>query len=140
MTRVEFFFNVPDKLAKVSEICAKALAKGHQITVISRDDELSSHLQQRLWQHAATSFLPSATPADAIRQGTPIVLGIDGEALLQDDILINLQTAHPPFFGRFRLLVELVGTDDDDKVAARVRFRFYRDRGYEVKSMDMALS
>jgi len=140
MTRVEFFFNVPDKLAKVSEICAKALTKGHQVTVISRDDESSSHLQQQLWQHAATSFLPSATSADAIRQGTPIVLGIDGEAMLQDDILINLQTAHPPFFGRFRLLVELVGTDDEDKVAARVRFRFYRDRGYEVKSMDMALS
>ncbi len=140
MTRVEFFFNVPDKIAKVSEICAKAVAKGHQITIISRDDEEGSHLQQRLWQHEATSFLPSATPADALRQGTPIVLGVDGEALLQDDILINLQTAHPPFFGRFRLLVELVGTDDDDKVAARVRFKFYRDRGYEVKSIDMALS
>lgn len=140
MTRVEFFFNVPDKLAKVSEICAKALAQGHQITVISRDDEMSSHLQQRLWQHSATSFLPSARPADAIRQGSPIVLGIDGEPLLQDDILINLQATHPPFFGRFRLLVELVGSEDSDKVAARVRFRFYRDRGYEVKSLDMALS
>jgi DNA polymerase-3 subunit chi len=140
MTRVEFFFNVPDKLAKVSEICAKALAQGHQITVISHDDEMSSLLQQRLWQHSATSFLPSARPAEAKRQGSPIVLGIDGESLLQDDILINLQTAHPPFFGRFRLLVELVGSDDADKVAARVRFRFYRDRGYEVKSLDMALS
>jgi DNA polymerase-3 subunit chi len=140
MTRVEFFFNVQDKLAKVSEICAKALAQGHQITVISQDDALSSHLQQQLWQHSATSFLPSARPAEAIRQGSPIVLGLDGETLLQDDILINLQTAHPPFFGRFRLLVELVGTEDADKIAARVRFRFYRDRGYEVKSMDMALS
>ena len=129
-----------DKLAKVSEICAKALAQGHQITVISQDDALSSHLQQQLWQHSATSFLPSARPAEAIRQGSPIVLGLDGETLLQDDILINLQTAHPPFFGRFRLLVELVGTEDADKIAARVRFRFYRDRGYEVKSMDMALS
>ncbi|MFM2435445.1 MAG: hypothetical protein RL063_1426 [Pseudomonadota bacterium] len=140
MTRVEFFFNVPDKLAKISEICAKALAQGHHVTVISRDDELSGDLQQRLWQHSATSFLPSAKPADAIRQDSPIVLGLDGESLLQDDILINLQTAHPPFFGRFRLLIELVGNDDADKVAARVRFRFYRDRGYEVKSMDMTQS
>ena len=140
MTRVEFFFNVPDKLAKVSDICAKALVQGHQITVISQNNELSSHLQQRLWQHSATSFLPSSRPADALRQDSPIVLGLDGETLLQDDILINLQTAHPPFFGRFRLLVELVGTDNEDKVAARLRFRFYRDRGYEVKSMDMALS
>ena len=82
----------------------------------------------------------TARPADALRQDSPIVLGLDGETLLQDDILINLQTAHPPFFGRFRLLVELVGTDNEDKVAARLRFRFYRDRGYEVKSMDMALS
>lgn len=140
MTRVEFFFNVPDKLAEISEICAKAMAKGHHVTVISRDDEMSGHLQQRLWQHSATSFLPSAKPEDAIKQGSPIVLSLAGESLLQDDILINLQTTHPSFFGRFRLLIELVGNDAADKVAARVRFRFYRDRGYEVKSMDMTLS
>jgi len=45
---------------------------------------------------------------------------------------------HPPFFSRFRYLVELVGNDEDDKVAARQRYKFYRDRGYQVKSTDAA--
>ena len=140
MTRVEFFFNVPDKLAKASELCANGLAKGHRLTVFSRDDGMSLDLQQRLWQYSAASFLPSVKAGDVLSQFTPIVFDTNGECLLQDDVLINLQTDHPPFFSRFRLLIELVGDDDADKASARARFRFYRDRGYEIKSKDMALS
>jgi len=57
--------------------------------------------------------------------------------LLHDDILINLRVQHPPFFSRFRRLIELVGQDESDKVEARTRYRFYRDRGYEIKSFDV---
>jgi len=32
--------------------------------------------------------------------------------------------------------VELVGTDEEDKALARQRFKFYRDRGYEIKHSD----
>ena len=71
-------------------------------------------------------------------QFAPIVLDTNGENLVQDDVLINLQSEPPPFFSRFRYLVELVGNDDADKAAARVRFRFYKNRGYEVKTRDMA--
>jgi DNA polymerase-3 subunit chi len=35
-------------------------------------------------------------------------------------------------------LVELVSEDEQDKLAARARFKFYRDRGYEMKSIDHA--
>lgn len=137
MTRVEFYFNVPDKLAKTVELCEKAVAKGRQLTVFTQDQAMSSVLQQRLWQHSVSSFLPSSTADEAASKFSPIVLTTHGENLLQDDVLINLQTQHPPFFSRFRHLVELVGDDEADKIAARVRFRFYRDRGYEVKSIDV---
>jgi len=56
---------------------------------------------------------------------------------MHDDILINLTPSHPVFFSRFRGLIELVGMDDADRSAARARFRFYRDRGYEIKSHDV---
>ena len=140
MTRVEFYFNVPDKLAKTAELCEKAVAKSRQLTVFTQDQAMNSALQQQLWQHSASSFLPSSLADEAASQFSPIVLATNGERLLQDDVLINLQTQHPPFFSRFRHLVELVGTDEADKVAARARFRFYRDRGYEVKSIDVAAS
>jgi DNA polymerase-3 subunit chi len=140
MTRVEFFFNVPDKLVKVVELCEKAVAKGRHLTIFTQHDAMGQLLQQRLWQQSASSFLPSTTPFDVASQFTPIIIDADGEHLIQDDILINLQTVYPPFFSRFRVLVELVGVDEDDKAAARSRFKFYRDRGYQVKSTDVASS
>lgn len=138
MTRVEFYFNVTDKLAKATELCERAVAKGRQLTVFTQDDAMSHGLQQKLWQHMPASFLPSACPQDDASAYVPIILDAVGSHLLQDDILINLKTEHPPFFSRFRYLVELVGNDEDDKVAARQRYKFYRDRGYQVKSTDAA--
>lgn len=138
MTRVEFYFNVADKLAQVTELCSKAVAKGRQLTIFTLDGEMSSKLQQRLWDAGAASFLPSMLPHDHAAHLSPIILDAYGERLLQDDILINLQAQHPPFFSRFRYLVELVGNDEADKVAARARYKFYRDRGYQTKSTDAA--
>jgi DNA polymerase-3 subunit chi len=138
MTRVEFFFNVPDKLAKSAELCGEALAQGHQLTIFSRDAAMSHTLQQVLWGHTATSFLANAQSGDAMSQFSPIVLNTSGDDLQQDDILINLQMHYPPFFSRFRCLIELVGLGEADKAAARLRYRFYRDRGYAIKSTDIA--
>lgn len=138
MTRIEFYFNVADKLAKATELCERAVAKGRQLTLFTQNDAMSSSLQQKLWQHSPTSFLPSAYPLDERSAHAPIIVDAAGTHLIQDDILINLKTEHPPFFSRFRYLVELVGNDEDDKVAARQRYKFYRDRGYQVKSTDAA--
>jgi DNA polymerase-3 subunit chi len=139
MTRVEFIFNVPDKFAKVTDICEKAVAKGRQLTVFTQDNMMNDTLQKQLWRQSVTSFLPGNFPDDAMSQFSPIVLDTTGEHLLQDDVLINMQAEIPPFFSRFRYLVELVGHEESDKTAARVRFKFYRDRGYEIKRTDMAL-
>jgi len=137
MTRVEFYFNVTDKLAQVTELCTKAVAKGRQLTVFTSDSEVNAELQQRLWNAGATSFLPSMLPHEDAAHMSPIILDTQGDNLLQDDILINLQAEHPLFFSRFRYLVELVGNDEADKMAARIRFKFYRDRGYQIKSTDV---
>ncbi|MDO9151797.1 MAG: DNA polymerase III subunit chi [Methylotenera sp.] len=136
MTKVEFFFNVPDKLAKVADICSRAVVKGRKLTIFTPDDAMSMRIQDRLWQHSATSFLPSARSGAPEQHDVSIVLDKDGEQLLQDDILINLKVEHPPFFSRFKYLVELVGVDEEDKASARARYKFYRDRGYQIKSTD----
>jgi len=138
MTRVDFFFNVEDKLEKIADLCEKAVNKGRQLTIFSQDDAINDALQQQLWQHSATSFLASSKADEAMSHFSAIVIVENSEDLLQDDILINLQAEHPPFFSRFRRLFELVANDDADKIAARSRFRFYRDRGYDIKSTNTA--
>jgi DNA polymerase-3 subunit chi len=93
-------------------------------------------VQKSLWQHSPSSFLANNKVDEVNSQFSPIVIDSQGENLLQDDVLINLQTAQPLFFSRFRYLVELVGNEEADKAAARARFRFYKDRGYDIKSTD----
>lgn len=140
MTRVEFFFNVDDKLLKVADLCEKAMGKGRQLTVFCQHEAMMNGLHLQLWQHSPTSFLANAKSGDVGLAGEaqPIMLIENGEHLVHDDVLINLKTDTPPFFSRFRYLVEIVGHDEADKIAAREKYRFYRDRGYEVKSTDVS--
>jgi DNA polymerase-3 subunit chi len=140
MTRVEFIFNVEDKLAKAADLCEKAVTKGRQLTIVCPDQTLCAHLQQQLWQHTPTSFLPSLATNQEAAKFSPIHFHVQAGTLIQDDILINFDEETPLFFSRFKVLVELVGGDEQDKVAARKRFKFYRDRGYEIKSTNMAES
>lgn len=139
MTRVEFYFNVADKFEKTTDLCEKALAKRRQLTIYTQDEVMSDIVQRSLWQHSASSFLPNSKVDELVSQYSPIVIDSQGENLLQDDVLINLHSTQPLFFSRFRYLVELVSNDEADKAAARARFRFYKDRGYDVKSTDAAV-
>jgi DNA polymerase-3 subunit chi len=53
-------------------------------------------------------------------------------------VLVNLHRDPPPFFSRFERLAEIVGTDEDSVAAGRARYRFYRERGYELRNHDLS--
>ena len=55
-------------------------------------------------------------------------------------MLLNLRGEWPPFFSRFERLIEIVSLDDEDKRLARERYKFYRDRGYEIRNHDLSKS
>ena len=137
MTRVEFFFNVEDKLKKLAELGEKAIAKNVKLMMFAQNNKAASEIQQYLWS-SPQQFLPNHLATDALASETPIVIDWQGDKLLHDEVLINLQHPQPNFFSRFRRLIEIVGADEVDKAQARIRYKFYRDRGYENKSYDAA--
>jgi len=51
---------------------------------------------------------------------------------------VNFCSDNPQSFSRFERLIEIVGQEEEDKTQARDRFRFYRDRGYEIRTHDLA--
>ena len=136
MTRIEFFFNVEDKLQKIAELCDSAVRKGRRLMVYSADAETTARLEHYLWSSPAIGFTPHCRPDHTLAEVTPIIVDCHGEKLIHDDVLVNLQSQYPPFFSRFRRLIEIVGLDEADRSAARERYRFYRDRGYEIKLLD----
>ena len=137
MTRVEFFFNVEDKLQKLAELSEKAIAKNVKLLMFTKNKEAAAEIQQYLWS-LPKQFLPNYLATDALASAAPIVVDWQGEKLFHDEVLVNLQHSQPLFFSRFRRLIEIVGVDEADKADARGRYKFYRDRGYEIKSYDAA--
>jgi DNA polymerase-3 subunit chi len=136
MTRIEFFFNVEDKLKKVAELSEKAVMKGRRLMVFAPDRNALLSIETMLWSQSPTSFLPHCHGAHALAAETPIILDWQADHMPHHDVLINLQQDYPPFFSRFTRLIEIVGQEEQDKVAARKRYKFYRDRGYEMRSFD----
>jgi DNA polymerase-3 subunit chi len=138
MTRIDFYFNVGDKFRQVAELAAMALPRQRRLFVYTPGVDVAEQLESMLWTHAPTGFLPHCRSSHPLAGETPILIDWDGGQLLHDDILINLTPAHPPFFSRFKGLIELVGLEQADRDEARSRYRFYRDRGYEIRNHDMA--
>jgi len=136
MTRIEFFFNVENKLQKIADLCERITGKGRRLMVFTQDKDMTQRLEHVLWTHPATGFMPHCREENELAAITPIVIGSRGEQLAHDEVLINLHSQHPPFFSRFTQLIEIVGTDESDKAEARLRYSFYRDRGYEIKNFD----
>ncbi len=138
MTQIDFYSNVADKLATASRIAAKAYGLGHRMLVFCPDSDIASRFDRLLWVTPPTGFIPHCAPTDPLAKVTPIIIDHRGEEPVCDQILLNLRPDWPPFFSRFERLVEIVSVDDDDRARGRERFKFYRDRGYEIRNHDMS--
>jgi len=135
MTRVEFFFNVEDKLQKLAELSEKAIAKNVKLLMLAKTNEAAIQIQAYLWS-LPQQFLPNNPSNHPLAAQTPIIVDWFTDEPPHDEVLINMQHPQPVFFSRFRRLIEIVGMDEEEKVQARIRYKFYRDRGYEIKNYD----
>jgi len=136
MTRVIFYSNVSDKHAALLAILRNALTKGHSITLFAENEQRAQALHAVLWQQDSASFLPNVLANNPLASSTPVVIDWQDGQLCQDDLLVNLTQRQLTIFSRFRQLIEVVGVNEDDKESARARFKFYRDRGYEIKHFE----
>ena len=138
MTQIDFYTHVPDKLRVACGLSAKACGQGLRVYVYCPDPDTAHRLDRLLWTTPAIGFTPHCAPHDSLAAVTPVIVDYLGDAPPHDEVLLNLRAEWPPFFSRFRRLIEIVGLDDEDRVRARARFRFYRDGGYEIRTHDLS--
>ena len=137
VTQIDFYTHVGDKLHTVCQLVAKAYERKLKVLVFTPDAAISAKLDRMLWTASAIGFLPHALAGSDIATETPIIIDHQGDALSHDDVLVNLRNEWPPFFSRFQRLIEVVSVDENDRLAARERYSFYRDRGYPIKSHNL---
>ena len=132
MTRIDFYFEAEDKLQVACRLSAKATKQKLRVLIYASDEAGAQKIDRLLWTWQPAGFLPHCMTGSPLAVQTPVLITHDPEDTPHDEVLLNLHSAWPPAFSRFQRLVEIVGRDEEDREAARGRFRFYRDRGYAI--------
>ena len=138
MTGIDFYFNAADKLQVACRLAAKASVQGKRLLIYAPQPESAQRIDRLLWTWPATGFVPHCAVHDAAAADTPVLIAGAPDALTACEVLLNLDAATPPAFERFERLLEIVSVEDEDRRAARERYRFYRERGYRIADHDLA--
>jgi DNA polymerase-3 subunit chi len=137
MTEVSFYSHAADKLAVARQIATKAWGQKLNVLIYAPDESVAASIDRLLWTQPALSFVPHCRDTHPLAGVTPVIIAERADALPSADVLINLDNEPPPLFSRFERLVEIVTDEENDLVQGRQRYRFYKDRGYELVSHDL---
>jgi len=138
MTTIDFYTHCADPYQVATRLVAKAWAQQLCVRVLTPDEGATAQLDGALWRWPPTGFLPHCRLRSPLAAETPILVDHALEHEGPAAVLVNLQAAPPPFFSRFERLAEIVGSDDEAMAAGRERWKFYRARGYEIRSHDLS--
>ncbi|NKF23295.1 DNA polymerase III subunit chi [Solimonas marina] len=139
MTRIDFYI-LPDggaagaPVATACRLCEKATAGGHRIYVNVPDEAIAGDLDDALWSLRQGGFIPHERyDGEPLDEPLPSVLiGAVEPPDSHHGIMLNLGLEVPDFFSRFERVLEIVAADPQARAMSRERYKFYRDRGYEL--------
>lgn len=137
-TRVQFYHNAEQPLALACEFAARAYADGRRVALRVADAAAARELDERLWNFDQLAFVPHVMAGNALAAETPVVIAEAGKAVdwPHTELLFNLADDVPPDFERFRLLVEIVGQSEAQKLPARSRWMHYKQRELPLQAFD----
>ena len=155
MTRIDFYI-LADAAPRSRALFACRLAdKAYRmkcpVYIHTESEQHAAHMDDLLWTFSQGSFLPHALSHQITNDVPPIVIGHTNElptthtdvlASVQPNatMLINMAGDVPLFFSHFERVAEIIDQSPEQKQIGRERYRFYRDRGYELQSHNIAAS
>jgi len=141
MTRIDFYVSKDTqnsaRLSLACRIAEKAYKLGNRIHIHTESAEQSQMIDDLLWTFRDGSFVPHDKISNNHNDIVPITIDNGKDLTIEADVLINLAQDIPSFFSQFERVAELVNEDPLYKSQARERYRFYRDRGYDLNTHNL---
>lgn len=143
MPAVTFHFNVPQRREYVCRLLRKAYRAGARVAVTGAARELSE-LDRLLWTFDPTEFVPhwrgrSRAALPERLEETPIVLVDDPDpAAGVYPVLVNLADGLPAGMSGYERVIEVVSRDEDDRAAARTRWKAYAQAGCPIEKHEVS--
>jgi DNA polymerase III subunit chi len=138
VTKVDFYTGSTDKLRTACQLSHKAMQNGVHTAISLPDAATCEALDKLLWHYPATAFIPHCRSGAEEAEQMPVVLNNGSEKFPHHDLLISLHNESEPFFSRFERVIEIISTDAEDSRMGRERYKFYKDRGYELRHIDLS--
>ncbi len=151
MTQIDFYI-LPDssleaQLHFACRLTEKAQRLGRKVYIATGDRQHSEQLDELLWTFRPESFIPHAcqesgddsetTEGKANNMDVSVLIGHNNNGGNHHDLLINLSRKVPDCFSRFERLSEIVIQEHSVLSKTRENYKFYRDRGYPIRSHDL---
>ncbi len=140
MTRIDFHFNIADRQNYICRLLRKVYRSEQRAVFYSPDQAFVTQIDEGLWTLSESDFIPHVHLDESVENLDeviePIVLIHEERETPHCDILVSGSHEMPNFFGRFERLIEIVSTDPSDRELARARWRWYKERGYEIQTFD----
>lgn len=138
MTQVFFYHGATDKLSAACALLGKTSVQKKNILVFADEKTVLDTVDRLLWTQTALSFHPHCRANSPLAAETPVLLSDTLNGAPQYERLMNLGKIIPPGFEKFTSLIEVVGREESDRLAARDRVKHYKDCGCEVRYFDLS--
>ena len=133
MTNIKFFFNVESKIDLVFSLLPERLNKKRNSLIYCSNDIQLNHLSDKLWEDSCDSFFPH----EENNHHNLNKITLSNKSIeWMDDTIINISSKMVDGFNRYLNLFEIVSINEEDKKLARIRFQYFKDRGYNIHSID----
>lgn len=110
----------------------KAYLRGHKVYVFCNNQHDAELIDELLWTFKEDSFIPHNLQGEGPEPPPPIQIGYEKEPRGFNDILLNLTGQVPPFYNKFRRVMELVINLESEKEQSRTNYRVYKAQGCEL--------
>jgi len=138
VTKVDFYTGSTDKLRTACQLSHKAIQSGLRAVISVPDAVTAEALDKLLWHYPAVAFIPHCFSDSSEAEQVPVLLNHGGDKFPHHDLMISLHSECLPFFSRFDRVIEIISNDAEDSRLGRDRYKFYRDRGYELRHIDLS--
>jgi DNA polymerase-3 subunit chi len=142
VTRIDFYVlaekSRQDRDRYACGIVQKAWRNDHQVYVQVDTPERSNFIDELMWTFRDISFVPHCVLETSLDPAVRVFISHQAAPPDYHDVLINLSGNVPATFSQFERVIEIVDDDDENRRRARERFSFYRNRGYEMTTHQVA--
>jgi DNA polymerase-3 subunit chi len=137
MTRIDYYYNVLNKVRTSGILAAKALNGAECVLIYTLNPVLAKSIDDYLWLSNVSGFVPHVLTGHVNAKHSPVVIGSDVPHNFKCNIMINLESISPVWFSRFDRFLDIVDDDLESKELARIRYKFFKDNGYSIQVHDL---